>query len=91
MYEFLADYLEQRVAERDHPGSPPPTGSPQRLRPPLPADPSFERKVDSITEASVAAATKGNHGNFGKHPGLKKMLRREGTFNIYDSGMHKSH
>ena len=86
IYALLADFLEQRLEERDNPAASSPEGSPLRAssRPPLVNDPSFERKVDSITEASVNAATKEHHG---KHlSGIKKALKREGTFNIYDSG-----
>ena len=54
------------------------TEKPEKSR--LTAQSSLERKVSAITAESVKSATLDP-----KSP-VKRKLRREGTFNIYDSG-----
>ena len=56
-----------------------------KIQPPSRLTPqnSLERKVTAITSESVQSATLDP-----KSP-VKRKLRREGTFNIYDSGKKK--
>ena len=80
LYGFIADILEkkldQRMDDNENKIQPPPS----RLTP----QNSLERKVTAITSESVKSATLDP-----KSP-VKRKLRREGTFNIYDSGKKKS-
>ena len=79
LYGFIADILEkkleQRMDDNENKIQPPPS----RLAP----QNSLERKVTAITSESVQSATLDP-----KSP-VKRKLRREGTFNIYDSGKKK--
>ena len=76
LYGFIADMLEQRsqIKMEDEKF----TEKPEKSR--LTAQGSLERKVSAITAESVKSATLDP-----KSP-VKRKLRREGTFNIYDSG-----
>ena len=47
---------------------------------------SFDRNIDEITRASVQSATMDHTTPSPK----KRILRREGTFSIYDSGKQKT-
>ena len=75
LYGFIADILEKKLDQRMEDDQdkiePPPRLTPQN---------SLERKVTAITSESVKSATLDP-----KSP-VKRKLRREGTFNIYDSG-----
>ena len=80
LYGFIADILEKKLEQRmdddnENKIQPPPS----RLTP----QNSLERKVTAITSESVKSATLDP-----KSP-VKRKLRREGTFNIYDSGKKK--
>ena len=76
LYGFIADMLEQRLQIKMEDEKF--TEKPEKLR--LTAQSSLERKVSAITAESVKSATLDP-----KSP-VKRKLRREGTFNIYDSG-----
>ena len=72
LYGFIADFLEQRLVL---------SMGDQNVEPPrLASQSSLERNVAEITSESVKSATLDP-----KSP-VKRKLRREGTFNIYDSG-----
>ena len=76
LYGFIADMLEQRLQIKMEDEKC--TEKPEKSR--LTEQTSLERKVSAITAESVKSATLDP-----KSP-VKRKLRREGTFNIYDSG-----
>ena len=84
LYGFVADYLEHKLQER--------AGSSMTEERPddfpfrrMESQNSFDRNIDEITRASVQSATM-DHTPSPK----KRILRREGTFSIYDSGKQKT-
>ena len=81
LYGFVADYLEHKLQER--------AGSSMTEERPddfpfrrMESQNSFDRNIDEITRASVQSATMDHTTSSPK----KRILRREGTFSIYDSG-----
>ena len=80
LYGFIADILEKKLEQRMEDDNENKIQPPSRLTP----QNSLERKVTAITSESVKSATLDP-----KSP-VKRKLRREGTFNIYDSGKKKS-
>ena len=81
LYGFVADYLEHKLQERA--GSSMTEERPEELTPyrRMESQNSFDRNIDEITRSTVQSAT------MDTTPSPKKrVLRREGTFSIYDSG-----
>ena len=86
LYGFVADYLEHKLQERAASSMteerPADEASPLFRR--LDSQNSFDRSIGEITRASVQSATM-DHTPSPK----KRILRREGTFSIYDSGKNE--
>ena len=84
LYGFVADYLEHKLQERAGSSMTEERPADETLTPlfrRLDSQNSFDRNIDEITRASVQSATM-DHTPSPK----KRILRREGTFSIYDSG-----
>ena len=84
IYGLCASYLEQRLEEREstmesEAETPAQTPRPNNLEP----QNSFERNIAEITRQSVHSVTFDDQESPAPR---KKLLRREGTFSIYDSG-----
>ena len=85
LYGFVADYLEHKLQERA--GSSMTEERPESINfRRMESQNSFDRNIDEITRASVQSATMDHTTPSPK----KRILRREGTFSIYDSGKQKS-
>ena len=87
LYGFCATYLEQRLEERTAEDE----SEEIPKKPSLEPQNSFERNIAEITRQSVQSATLDHSLDQNPNPNkVKKMLRREGTFSIYDSGKSSS-
>ena len=85
LYGFVADYLEHKLQERA--GSSMTEERPESINfRRMESQNSFDRNIDEITRASVQSATMDHTTPSPK----KRILRREGTFSIYDSGKQKT-
>ena len=84
IFGFCANFLEQKLDERaSRMSDETPTTSRQQL---LEPQNSFERNVAEITRQSMQSFDEDSPA-----PKRKTMLRREGTFSIYDSGKNANY